>query len=137
MKETWNWIQLGIVGTGGFLGWFLGGADGSLFTLLAFVMVDYITGVLRAVNEKKLSSSIGSKGITKKVMIFLLVGIAHMLDVEIIGNGNVLRDAVIFFYISNEGLSLIENSAHLGLPIPNKLKEVLEQLHDRAEKEDK
>lgn len=135
MKETWNWIQLGIVGTGGFLGWFLGGADGSLFTLLAFVMVDYITGVLRAVNEKKLSSSIGSKGITKKVMIFLLVGIAHMLDVEIIGNGNVLRDAVIFFYISNEGISIIENAVKIGLPIPKKLQDVLEQI--TKHKEDK
>ncbi len=135
MKETWNWIQLGIVGTGGFLGWFLGGADGSLFTLLAFVVVDYITGVLRAVNEKKLSSSIGSKGITKKVMIFLLVGIAHMLDVEIIGNGNVLRDAVIFFYISNEGISIIENAVKIGLPIPKKLQDVLEQI--TKHKEDK
>ena len=135
MKETWNWIQLGIVGTGGFRGWFLGGADGSLFTLLAFVVVDYITGVLRAVNEKKLSSSIGSKGITKKVMIFLLVGIAHMLDVEIIGNGNVLRDAVIFFYISNEGISIIENAVKIGLPIPKKLQDVLEQI--TKHKEDK
>ncbi|SKA11655.1 toxin secretion/phage lysis holin [Pilibacter termitis] len=135
MKETWNWTQVGLMTIGGFLGWFLGGVDGSLFTLLAFVIVDYLTGVLRAITEKKLSSQIGSIGITKKVMIFLLVGIAHMLDVEIIGNGNVLRDAVIFFYISNEGISIIENAVKIGLPIPEKLKDVLEQI--TKHKEDK
>jgi toxin secretion/phage lysis holin len=133
MKETWVWIQVGAIGFGGFIGWFLGGTDGSLYTLLAFVVVDYITGVLRAIVEKKLSSHIGSKGITKKVMIFLLVGMAHLLDVEIIGNGNVLRDAVIFFYISNEGISIIENTIALGLPVPEKLKTILEQIKDKKE----
>ena len=76
----------------------------------------------------------GFKGIFKKVLIFLLVGIGHILDTQVIGSGSVLRTAVIFFYLSNEGVSLIENAAHLGLPIPEKLKDVLEQLHDRAEK---
>jgi toxin secretion/phage lysis holin len=131
MKETWNWIQLGFSAVGGFLGWFLGGVDGLLYTLIAFVVVDYITGVLRAIAEKKLSSKIGAHGITKKIMIFLLVGVAHMLDVEIIGNGSILRDAVIFFYISNEGISLLENASKIGLPIPQKLTDILEQLHDK------
>jgi toxin secretion/phage lysis holin len=90
-----------------------------------------------AVVDKKLSSAVGFKGLCRKVLIFILVGAANIIDVQIIGTGSVLRTAVIFFYISNEGLSLIENAGHLGLPIPEKLKAVLEQLHDRAEKEDK
>ena len=102
-----------------------------LIALVVFVTVDYITGVMCAVADKKLSSEVGFKGICRKVLIFLLVGIANILDVQVIGTGSVLRTAVIFFYISNEGVSLTENAAHLGLPIPEKLKAVLEQLHDR------
>ena len=108
-----------------------------LIALLAFVAVDYVTGVMCAVVDKKLSSSVGFKGIFKKILIFALVGVGHILDTMVIGTGSVLRTAIIFFYLSNEGISLIENAGHLGLPIPAKLKTVLEQLHDRAEKEDK
>lgn len=97
------------------------------------MVVDYITGVLKAIVEHKLSSHIGAEGITKKVMIFLLIGIAHLLDVEIVGNGNVMRDAVIFFYLSNEGLSIIENTIKLGLPVPQKLKDVLNQIKENKE----
>jgi len=136
MKEIWTWIQLMIAAIGGWIGWFLGGADGFLYALIAFVVIDYITGVMCAVVDKKLSSAVGFKGIFKKVLIFALVGIGHILDTQVIGSGSVLRTAVIFFYISNEGVSLVENAAYLGLPIPKKLKAVLEQLHDRAEKED-
>lgn len=107
-----------------------------LYALLAFVVIDYITGIMCAVVDKKLSSSVGFKGIFKKVIIFALVGVGHILDTRIIGAGSVLRTAVIFFYLSNEGVSLLENAAYLGLPIPQKLKSVLEQLHDRSEKED-
>lgn len=107
-----------------------------LYALLAFVVIDHITGVMCAVVDKKLSSAIGFRGIFKKVLIFALVGIGHILDTYVIGTGSVLRTAIIFFYLSNEGVSLLENAAHLGLPIPEKLKSVLEQLHDRAEKED-
>ena len=135
MKEFWNAIQFIFAAMGGWLGWFLGGCDGLLYALIAFVVVDYITGVMCAVVDKKLSSEVGFKGIFKKILIFLLVGIANLLDVNIIGNGSVLRTAVIFFYLSNEGVSLLENAGHLGLPIPEKLKVVLEQLHDRAEKD--
>ena len=88
-----------------------------------------------AINDKKLSSTVGFKGICRKVLILMLVGIANLLDVAIIGTGAILRTAVIFFYLSNEGVSLLENAGHLGLPIPEKLKEILAQLHDRAEKE--
>ncbi len=134
MKEFWNLIQFIFTAIGGWLGWFLGGCDGLIYALILFVVVDYITGVMCAVADKKLSSEVGFKGICRKVLIFLLVGIGHILDTQIIGAGSVLRTAVIFFYLSNEGVSLMENAAHLGLPIPEKLKVVLEQLHDRAEK---
>ena len=137
MKEFWNVIQLVFAAIGGWLGWFLGGCDGLLYALIAFVVVDYVTGVMCAVIDKKLSSVVGFRGIFKKVLIFLLVGVANILDAQVIGTGCVLRTAVIFFYISNEGVSLLENAGHLGLPIPTKLKAVLEQLHDRAEKEEK
>ena len=131
MKEFWNIIQVIIAGIGGWLGWFLGESDGLLYTLIAFVAVDYITGVMCAVADKKLSSQVGFKGICRKVLIFALVGIGHILDTQVIGSGSVLRTAVIFFYLSNEGVSLIENTAHLGLPVPEKIKEVLSQLHDK------
>ena len=136
MREFWNVIQLIFTAVGGWLGWFLGGCDGLLYALIAFVVIDYVTGVMAAVVDHKLSSEVGFKGIFKKVLIFLLVGIGHILDTHVIGSGSVLRTAVIFFYLSNEGVSLIENAAHLGLPITEKLKSVLEQLHDRAEKEE-
>ena len=136
MKELWTTIQLIFAGLGGWLGWFLGGCDGLLFALVAFVVIDYITGIMCAVVDKKLSSAVGFKGIFKKVLIFALVGVGHILDTRVIGTGSVLRTAVIFFYLSNEGISLLENAGHLGLPIPKKLKSILEQLHDRSEKED-
>ena len=136
MREFWNTIQLIFTAVGGWLGWFLGGCDGLLYALIVFVVIDYVTGVMAAVVDHKLSSEVGFKGIFKKVLIFLLVGIGHILDTHVIGSGSVLRTAVIFFYLCNEGVSLIENAAHLGLPIPEKLKSVLEQLHDRAEKEE-
>ena len=136
MKEFWNTIQLIFTAVGGWLGYFLGGCDGLLYALIAFVVIDYITGVMCAIINRELSSAVGFKGIFRKVLIFLLVGIANIIDVQVIGTGAVLRTAVIFFYISNEGVSLLENAGHLGLPIPEKIKTVLEQLHDRAETEE-
>ena len=136
MKEFWNLLQFIFTAIGGWLGYFLGGCDGLLIALVVFVAVDYLTGVMCAISDKKLSSEVGFKGICRKVLIFLLVGIANILDAQVIGTGSVLRTAVIFFYLSNEGVSLLENAAHLGLPVPEKIKTVLEQLHDRAEKEE-
>ena len=112
MKEFWNAVQFVFTAVGGWLGYFLGGCDGLL-----------------------LSSAVGFKGICRKVLIFLMVGIANILDVYVIGTGSVLRTAAIFFYISNEGISLLENASHLGLPVPAKIKAVLEQLHDRSEED--
>ena len=136
MKDFWNVIQLIFSALGGWLGYFLGGCDGLLYTLLAFTAMDYITGIMCAVNDHTLSSEVGFRGICRKVLIFMLVGIANILDADVVGTGSVLRTAVIFFYISNEGVSLLENAAHLGLPVPEKIKMVLEQLHDRAKKEE-
>lgn len=133
MKTVWNTVQFSFAAVGGFLGWFLGGCDGLLYAMIAFVTVDYVTGVMCAVVDRKLSSSVGFKGIFRKVLIFVMVGISHILDTQVIGNGSVLRTAVIFFYISNEGVSLLENASHLGLPVPEPVKTVLKQLHDRSE----
>ena len=133
MKEFWSTIQLVLAAIGGWLGWFLGGADGFLYALIAFVVLDYVTGVMCAIADKKLSSEVGFKGICKKALIFVMVGVAHIMDIYLIGNGEVLRTAVIFFYCSNEGVSMLENAAHLGLPIPEKLKAALEQLHGRSD----
>ncbi len=133
MKEFWNMVQLIFAAIGGWLGYFLGGCDGLLIALVVFAVVDYITGVMCAVSDKELSSKVGFRGICRKVLIFILVGAANILDAQVIGSGSVLRTAVIFFYLSNEGVSLLENAAHLGLPIPQKLKGVLAQIHDRAE----
>ena len=133
---VWAKLQMAIAAVGGWLGYFVGGVDGLMTALLVLMVMDYVTGVMCAVIDRELSSSMGFRGIFKKVLIFALVGIGHILDTYVIGTGSVLRTAIIFFYLSNEGVSLIENAAHLGLPVPEKLKAVLEQLHNRAEKED-
>ena len=133
MKEFWNTIQLIFTAVGGWLGYFLGGCDGLLYALIAFVVIDYLTGVMCAILDKTLSSNVGFKGIFRKVLIFVMVGIGHVIDTQLIGSGDALRTAVIFFYISNEGVSLLENAGHIGLPIPEKLKDVLAQLHNRTE----
>lgn len=137
MKEFWNSIQFVFTAVGGWLGYFLGGCDGLFYALIVFVVIDYITGIMCAIINQSLSSEVGFKGICRKVLIFLLVGIANILDVQVIGSGSVLRTAVIFFYLSNEGVSILENAAFLGLPVPEKIQIVLEQLHDRSESEDK
>lgn len=136
MKEFWNVIQMVLTVVGGWLEYFLGECDGLVVALGIFVVVDYLTGVMCAISEKKFFSEVGSRGICQKMLIFILVGVANILDVQVIGTGKVLRTASILFYISNEGISLLENAGRLGLPIPMKLKLVLEQLHDKSEKED-
>ena len=136
MKQIWMAIQTAFTALGGFIGWFLGGADGFLYALIAFVVFDYITGVFCAIADKSLSSEVGFNGICRKVLIFVLVGIGNIIDVYVLGDSSVLRTAVIFFYLSNEGVSLLENASRLGLPIPDKLKEVLAQLHDKGGNDD-
>ncbi len=128
---VWTKLQIFVTALGGFLGWYLGGSDGLLITLVVFVSIDYITGVMCAISDRTLSSAVGFRGIFRKILIFALVGIGHIVDEQVIGTGGALRSAVICFYLSNEGVSILENAAHLGLPVPDKLKTVLEQLHDR------
>lgn len=131
MKTVWNAIQVAFSALGGFVGYFLGGLDGFLYALVAFVVIDYLTGVMCAIHDKTLSSQVGFTGICRKVLIFALVGIGNIVDVYVLGEPGVLRTAIIFFYLSNEGVSLLENAGHLGLPIPDKLIDILAQLHDR------
>ena len=133
LKEIVGYCQLGFAAIGGALGWFIGGLDGFLYALIAFVVIDYLTGLLAAGVQKKLSSEVGFKGIAKKIAIFLLVGIANIIDVDVIQNGTALRTAVIFFYLSNEWLSILENAGNIGLPIPEKLKTMLAQLKDKED----
>ena len=134
IELIWTKVQIAITALGGWLGYFIGGVDGLMTALIVFVALDYLTGVMCAVVDKKLSSEVGFRGIFKKVLIFMLVGVANILDVNVVGTGSALRSAVICFYLSNEGVSMIENAAHLGLPIPEKLKDILAQLHGREDK---
>ena len=127
----WTKVQIAITALGGWLGYFLGGMDGLMIALIVIMTLDYISGVMCAIIDKKLSSAVGFKGICKKVFILMLVGVAHIIDLHVVGTGSALRGAVICFYMSNEGLSLLENAAHIGLPIPDKLRDILTQLHDK------
>ena len=136
MSEMWKTLQAVLAMLGGFLGYFVGGFDSLIKVLLTMIIIDYITGVMCAIAEKKLSSEVGFKGICKKILIIILVGVANALDVYIIGVGSMLRTAVIFFYTSNEGVSIVENAANLGLPVPQKIKDALKQLHDKSEDTD-
>ena len=136
IELIWAKIQIAFTALGGWLGYFLGGLDGLLIALIVFSALDYLTGVMCAIADKTLSSAVGFKGVARKVLIFALVGVGHILDTHVVGTGSALRTAIICFYLSNEGVSLLENASYLGLPVPEKLKAVLEQLHGRAEKED-
>lgn len=131
MKDLWVSLQLALAAAGAWLGWFLGGMDGLVYALIIFVIADYVTGVMCAISDKHLSSEIGFKGICKKVLIFVLIGVANLIDIYIIKSGSMLRTATIFFYLSNEGISLLENAAHLGLPVPQKIKDILKQLNEK------
>ena len=131
----WAKVQIGITALGGWFGYFLGGVDGLISALLVFVVLDYLTGIMCAIADHTLSSAVGFRGICRKVLIFMLVGVANILDSEVIGTGSGLRSAVACFYLSNEAVSMLENAGHLGLPIPEKLKDILVQLHNKTVKE--
>lgn len=109
-------------------GLLFGDLDGLMIALAALMVMDYVSGVLAAIAQKKLSSEIGAKGIAKKVFMLLIVAVANIVDINVIGEGHVLKSVTIIFYIANECISLIENGGRLGVPVPNKLLEVLEQL---------
>jgi len=133
---VWVKIQMACTALGGWLGYFLGGSDGLLIALIVFVALDYVTGVMCAIVDKELSSEVGFKGLFRKVLIFALVGVGHVVDTQVVGSGSALRTAVICFYLSNEGLSVLENATHIGLPVPDRLKDILSQLHNRSGKDE-
>ena len=134
IELVWAKIQTAITLLGGWLGYFVGGWDGMLIALVVLMALDYITGVMCAIADHRLSSAVGFRGICRKVFMLMLVGVANIVDVHVVGSGSALRAAVICFYLSNEGVSILENAAHIGLPVPEKLRIVLEQLHSREEK---
>ena len=128
IELIWTRVQIAVTAIGGWLGCFVGGLDGLLIALLVFSALDCLTGVLCAIADRELSSAVGYRGICRKALIFLLVGVGHVLDTQVAGSGAAVRTAVICFYLSNEGISLLENAARLGLPVPEKLKAALAQL---------
>ncbi|QNK40963.1 phage holin family protein [Caproicibacter fermentans] len=128
MEKILEDCKILLVCMGGLLGWLLGGFDSLIYALVAFVGLDYATGVLLAIHDKKLSSEIGFHGICKKIMIFTLIALGHVIDQYVIGTGSALRTMLIMFYLSNEGISIIENASEMSIPIPDKLKDVLQQL---------
>lgn len=115
---------------GGYIGLLLGGVDNLLQALILFMIIDYITGIMIGIKNNKLSSKVGLSGINKKMLILVMVIIGNIIDVFVLDNGSTCRTVIIFFYLSNEGLSILENVSKLGVPIPNKIKSVLEQLSD-------
>lgn len=136
MNDLIEGIRIAIVTIGGFIGGIVGGFDGLIYSLVAFVLIDYLTGVMAAIVEHQLSSEIGFKGIFKKVSIFMLVAVGHIIDSKLLGTGTALRTAIILFYSSNEGISILENATRMGLPIPKKIKSVLEQLKKDSEEDE-
>lgn len=136
MTKAVDFIKVAIIAIGAALGTFLGRPDGLLITLVILAIVDYISGVISAGIQHKLSSQIGFKGIAKKLFMFALVGVGNLVDVNALGGSAVLRSAIICFYIANEALSIIENAGELGLPIPKQLKKIMEQLKARDDEND-
>jgi len=133
IELIWAKVQIAITALGGWLGYFLGGFDGMMIALVVFMTLDYITGVMCGIVDRKLSSEVGFKGIFRKALILIIVGIGHIIDTQVIGNGSALRGAIICYYLSNEGVSILENAAHLGLPVPETMKNILIQLHGKEE----
>ncbi len=131
MKAILTYVQVYISVIGGILGALFGGFDALLYALIAFVALDYVSGVLLAMHNKKLSSKVGFKGICKKLFIFIVISMGTVIDTYIIGSGSSLRTLLIMFYLSNEGISIIENAGQIGLPLPQKLKDVIEKLREK------
>lgn len=110
--------------------YYLGGFDVALKSLLIIIIIDYITGVLSAIYNKKLSSKIGFRGILKKFAYLFIVALSVVLD-KILGNTGTVRNLVIYFFVANDGISILENVAEMNIPLPKKLTEILEQLKDK------
>ena len=113
------------------LSFLFGDIEGMMVALIALIVLDYISGVIAAAVEKRLSSEVGAKGIAKKIFMLLIVALANIVDINVIGDGHVLKTVTVVFYICNECISLIENAGRIGVPVPKKLLDVLEQLRDK------
>lgn len=120
---------------GAFIGSFFGEVDGLLYALLFFIFIDYLSGIFAAVVERNLSSSIGFRGIFKKISLLFLIAVANLIDTRILKQGGAIRTMVVFFYLSNEGLSILENTIRIGLPVPKKLQVILKQLNQEEDKD--
>ena len=120
---------------GASIAYFFGDMDGFIHALIAFVILDYITGILAAIVRHELSSNVGFNGIARKITIFIIVGVAHVVDRELLGGTALLRDAVLFFYLANEGLSILENAVEIGIPIPDIIKDKLLQFHNKSKQQ--
>ena len=131
LHRAWDWFRALFSALGAYIGAFLGGADALLTALIVFMCLDYITGVVCAVIGRKLSSAAGFRGICRKLLIIALVGMANVVDTNVLAAQGALRSAVICFYLSNEGLSVLENAARAGLPVPDRLKGALAQLRGK------
>ena len=130
-----NFIDIFIASAGVILSYFFGELDGLIIALIVFTIIDYISGITAAGMEGKLNSREGFNGIKRKIFIFLLVGVAHVSEQIIDGNSALLRNGVICFYLSNEGISILENAVKIGIPIPEMLKNILQRLNkDNEEK---
>lgn len=135
MEHIVTAIKFGFAAVGAFLGSLLGGLDGLLYAFIVMVSLDYLMGVMIAISNKCLSSEVGFRGITKKVMMLVLVAVGHIVDSKIIGNGSAIRTAILMFYIANEAISITENAVNIGLPLPKRLVEALSQIRDGGEKD--
>ena len=116
------------------LSFLFGDMEGLMVALVALIILDYISGVIAAAVEKRLSSEVGAKGIAKKIFMLLIVALANIVDINVVGDGHVLKTVTVVFYICNECISLIENAGRIGVPVPKKLLDVLEQLRDKDDK---
>ena len=126
-----------VAGTiGAVLGFMYGEVTGLFWALVAFMVLDYISGILAAISVRKLSSKVGFKGIAKKLLILVFVSVGHITDTYVLGGVPVAMTAVILFYIANEGISIVENASVLGLPVPQKIKNVLEQIKNKSGEDD-
>ena len=133
MDKLWQSLCAVVLAAGSFL---FGSPDGLLLTLLAFILMYYATGLLAAISARRLSSSVGFRGLLRKMLILAMVGMGHLLDTQLLHAQGLLRNAVIGFYLANEGLSILENAGRMGLPLPEKLRAVLVQLKTEKRKDE-
>lgn len=136
MSNFYHAAQVAASIVGGWIGWYLGDANGLLIALLCLITLDYISGVMVAIKNRRLSSAVGFVGICRKLLMLALVGVCNIIDTQVIGSGAAFRTLGIIYYMSNEGISIVENAAALGLPVPKKLTDFFQQLKSKSEEDE-